>query len=809
MSSSIATELRHAARGLLRAPTVTVAAVLCLGLGIGATTAISSAIDRALLQPLPFREPGQLVTVYRTTPHFNTGPFSAPNYTDLSRSTRRIASLAALTYDGALLTLPSEASQVSIVRATGNVFSTLGVQAQHGRLATPADDAPGQPRTAMLSDEIWRERFAADRSIVGRPISLDGEPYTVIGILPPRFTVPHGNNQVRGQIWVPMRFTQNEMGQRRSNFIMLMGRLAPGASAELAQTELVQLFEGLVQTYPQLRGESIRVLPLASEAVSAVRTPLLLLLGAVFVVLLIAATNVASLLLARGVQRQREVAIRAALGGGRWAIVRPVLVESYVIVGAGLALGLLLAWVGVRTIGALAVQRVPQLVGMGMDLRVVGFAILISVLVALVCGAAPALRGTHVDPQDALRGGRGAGAGREHHRALGALVVAEIGLSLMLLVAAGLVLKGFSRLLRNDPGFDPQPILTLEATVSAARYPDGSAAQRFLEPALDAIRQMPGVRSAGAISLVPYVNWGWNFNIRYEGQPGNDPTRLPIVENRVITPGFFEVTGQRLLAGRYLRQSDDERPDAPAVVVVNRALVERDFPVQDPIGKRFHTGDSSFATIVGVVENIRNVGPVLDPRPEVYRPWRQASRGSSAFPIMVRVARGDPLAIAPSVRQAIRSIDAGAAVTSVKPMTEVIAFSVGRPRFYLALLGVFAAIAVVLAVSGIYGVMSYAVAQRTREIGIRAALGSTPGRTIQLIARQGTVLIAVGVLVGLAGAYGVTRLLVSLLYGISPLDGVTWFAAVALLSAAGMAATLIPARRATKVNPVAAIRAAE
>jgi putative ABC transport system permease protein len=809
MSTPLLTDVRTAARSLRHAPTVAVSAIACLALGIGATVAIASAIDRALLERLPFREPDRLVTVYRTTPHFNSGPFSAPNYTDLARESRRLASLAAATHRTGLLALRDGTTQLPMLRVTGNLFPTLGVRPLHGRLLTPDDDRPGQPLTVVFSHELWHGRFGGDPSVVGSAISINGEPHRVVGVLPPAFRVPHGSSLLRAQLWVPMRFSEQELGARRSNFLMALGRLAPGATPAAAQAELTQLFDRLVEQFPQLRGESLRVLPLQAEGVRAVRTPLLLLFGAVVIVLLIASTNVASLLLARGVQREREIAIRAALGGSRWTVVRPVLTESVVIAVVGLLLGLALAWIGVRTIGALAAERVPQLAGMQMNPRILAFALVLSGVVALVCGAAPAWRSSTVDPQDALRSGRGGGTSRAHHRALNTLVVAEVALSLMLLLSAGLVLKGFANLLDNDPGFETDRILTLEATVAATNYPDGSSVQRFLEPALASIRQIPGVETAAAISLIPYTNWGWNFNIRYEGQPGTDPTRLPLVENRVVTPSFFEVTRQRLVSGRLLRQSDDERDESPAVVVVNEALARRDFGGRDPVGKRFHRrpdDDTTFTTIVGVVSDIRNVGPVDEPRPEVYRSYRQGGRGSSTFPIMVRVRSGNPANAAAAVQRAIRSVDPGAAVASVMPMADVVAKSLGRPRFYLTLLGAFAAVAVVLAVAGIYGVMSYAVAQRTRELGIRMALGSTATQTVRFVARQGMWLVAVGIAAGFVGAAFATRLLVSLLYGVSAFDPTTWAFAALLLAAAGLVATLVPSLRATRVDPAITMR---
>jgi predicted permease len=386
-------------------------------------------------------------------------------------------------------------------------------------------------------------------------------------------------------------------------------------------------------------------------------------------------------------------------------------------------------------------------------------------------------------------------------------VVVEIGLSLMLLIGAGLVLKGFSKLLGNDPGFDPAPLLTLRVTVSQARYPKQNSERDFLEPVLSGINAIPGVESAGAINLIPYVNWGNNSNIWYEGQPGNDPTRLPLVEYRVATPGFFGVTKQRLIAGRMLQASDDERPESPGVVVVNEALVKRDFKGVDPIGKRFHNSDTTYTTIVGVVSDIRNGGPISDPLPETYWPYRQAGQGNSGFPILIRVNRGDPAAIASQVRAAVRGVDPTAAVASVLPMRDVIAKSLGRPRFYFSLLGTFAAVAILLAIAGLYGVLSYVVAQRTRELGIRAALGSPTGSLMGLVTRDGMMLVAGGLVLGLAGGAAVTRLMTFMLYGVNPLDGATWSIAVVLMIGAGLLATLIPAARATRADPLIAIRA--
>jgi putative ABC transport system permease protein len=758
------------------------------------------------LQPLPFRDPGRLVTVYRVTPHANTWPLSAPNYKDLAAGTHALESYAAVATGSALVTLSDQAVQASSIRVTGNFFDMLGVHPLAGRLIAPSDDDPGQNRVVVVSEEFWRKYFGGDRTIVSRTIQVDGAAATVIGVVPQGFRVPNGSGVVRGDLWQPMRFTTSERGSRGSNFLRTMGRLAPGATVEGATQELVHLYAAIGQVNADQRDESARAVPLQAEGVSSVRTPLLLLFGAVLMVLLIAATNVASLLLARGVQRQREMAVRTAIGASRWDVMRPVLTESLLIAGAGAVFGLAVALAGVRTIGTLAVVRMPQLAGLTVDIRIVAFALTLSAIVAALCGAIPAWRATQVDPQDALRGGRGGGAGRGHQRALGALVIAEVALSLVLLIGAGLVLKGFTSLLHDNPGFDASKILAMDVRISPQAYTDGAAVQRFLEPAMEAVAREPAVEAAGAITLLPYDNWGNNFNIRYEGQPGDRPSKLPIVESRVVTPGFFGVTRQRLLGGRLLRASDEGSPRAPDVVVVNEALVKRDFPGRDPIGKRFYTGDTSFATIVGIVSDIKNAGPVAPPQPEIYENYRQGGRDNSGFEVVVRVKSGDPLAVSNAVQTAIRSVDRGAAISRVRPMTAVISDSVGRPRFLFSLMGVFAAVAVVLAVAGLYGVMSYVVAQRTRELGIRVALGSTAGRTVRLVARRGAALVAAGIAVGFVASSSVTRLMASMLYGVSPFDAPTWGLAAAAIVAAGLAAVLIPSLRATRVDPVSAIR---
>ncbi|HET7583849.1 MAG TPA: ABC transporter permease [Gemmatimonadaceae bacterium] len=801
-------EVRRAARALVRSPVVSICAVLCLALGIGATTAIASAVSRALLQSFPLRNPQRLVAVHRITPQSGaqgTWPESAPNFVDLARASRQVEQLSAFTYRPVLLTLPQDAVRASGLAVSGSLFSMLGARAQVGRLIGPADDRTDAPRVAVMSDDFWRQRFGGDPAVVGRTMLIDGEPTTIVGVTTPDFRFPHGARIVRPELWLPLRLSSQQLALRRQNYLSMLGRLAPGATVQSAQTEMRGIFANLASAYPELNGENLRVAPLVGENVQQVRQPLLLLLGAVGLVLLIAATNVAALLLARGVQRRRELGVRAALGATRRDLLRPALIESALLTAAGVILGLGIARIAIGSIGRLAAARLPQLEGLALDGRVLAFALAISVVTAFICGVVPTLRSATVDPQDALRGGRGGGAGREHHRVLRLLAVGEIGLSLLLLIGAGLVLKAFATLLASDPGFDPGRVLSMQVIVSAQQYQNQSEVARFLEPALEAVRSVPGVQAVAAINAVPYRAWGINSNIRYEGQPADNPTEQPIVEQRLVTPDFFSVTEQRLLEGRLLRESDDDRPESPLVVVVNEALAKRDFPGRSAVGMRFYVTDTSFATIVGVVSDIKNAGPVAPPAPEMYWTYRQTG-GSSTFPLMVRVRRGDPRAVIATVTAAIRGVDPQAAVSDIMPMNDVIARSLGEPRFYFSLLGSFAGVAIILTIAGLYGVLSYSVAQRTREIGIRSALGSSRAGVVRLIGLEGARIVAAGVVIGIAGGVAATRLLGAMLYDVSPLDVTAWGAAILVMLVAAAVAVITPARRASRVDPVIAMR---
>jgi hypothetical protein len=647
------TDIRNAVRGLLRSPTVSGSAILCLTLGLGATTAIASAIDRALVKPLPFRQPDGLLTVYRTAPQANDWPTAPAKYLDAARAIHQLTGLAAIAaYGSGLLTVGDRSDNVNTVRITGNLFPMLGVVGARGRLITVSDDSAGADPVAVLSDELWKRDFNGDPNIIGRPIRLDGTARTVVGILPPNFFVPQGQNPTRGDVWLPMRFSAEEAASRGSNYLEMAGRLAPGATLASANQELRAIVARMIEEHPHMSGESMRAVPMQAEGVRTVRTPMLMLFG------------------------------------------------------------------------------------------------------------------------------------------------------------AALVLRGFVGLTRRDPGFDPRPVLTMHVTIPSQKYDrDTSAQRRFLVPALAAIAHLPGVGAAAAIQTMPYEGWGNNFNIRYEGKPADEPEKLPLVDYRVVSPSFFQVTRQRLMAGRLLRDDDDDRPGVPSVTVVNEALAKRDFPGESALGKRFYfLSDTTLTTIVGVVSDIRNAGPFEQPVPEAYFTYTQNAQSNTYFPVMIRAKGDDPTALAPAIRTAIRGIDAEAAVSDVRTMPEVMAQSMGTPRFYLTLLATFAAVALILAIAGVYGVLSYAVEQRMRELGIRRALGSSASGLLHLVTRRGAAMIGTGILLGALAAAALTRVLGALLYGLSPIDALSWTAATLALACAGILASLVPALRASRADPLIAIR---
>ncbi len=797
-------ELAQGWRSLLRAPGLFFACVFCLAIGLGSTAAIFSVADRIMLRPVDFDEPERLVSVFRSLPLSSTLPWSAPNFTDIAPEPSA-EGIAAFGSTSRLVALGDRFEPGFVLRTTGQFFNLLRTRAEHGRLLLPSDDDPTAPAVVVASYEYWRSHLGGSPTVIGTTLRLDGEPHEVVGVLPPNFRITNGGTVYAGELYVPMRFTTSEQNQRTSNWLRVFARLAPGVTPDRLQAALTQRFAPVLEANPDLAGHGIAVTPLIADSGSQVRRPLGFLIVATIAVLAIAVINVSSLLLARGIRRQSELAVRSALGATRWEVMRPVFAEGAVIALLGWIAGLALAAAAVKGIAALGSVRIVQLTYVSVDLRTV-LVTLATALVAAIAGtAAPAWRAARALPADALRGGRAAGS-RHQHRTLATLVVIEGALAITLLIAAGLVMKGFVRLTNSDPGFEAKGLLTMRVRVAPNDFPAERAASTFLPQALEAVEAVPGVVAAGAISQLMYAEWGWNMWIRYEGRPEVPPVERPLLETRNVTPGFFAATGQRLIAGRLLDDREMVLGDSIQRVVVNEALVKRDFPNDDPIGKRIYNGNS-WIEIVGVVGDIRNFGPIAEPRPEAYWTFAQRFPAATGYNLVVRTESEDPMQVAANVERALRSVYPGVAISRVQPMTELMSSSVGWPRFVFALFATLASVALILALAGLFGILSYTVEQQQREYALRSALGASPASVRALIFGRAGQIIGVSLAAGLVIAWMVTRGMAAMLYGVQPFDVPVWLIAVLSMLAAGFAAAAGPAIRASRVAPMTAMRA--
>jgi putative ABC transport system permease protein len=797
-------EIAHAWRSLRRTPVLLVACVLCLAIGLGSAATVFSIADRLMLRPVDVEEPDRLVSVFRALPASSSLPWSAPNFIDIAGDPAA-EGIAGFGSTSRLVALGDRFEPGFVIRATGKFFPLLRARALHGRVLLPSDDDPRAPAVVVASYEYWRSHLGGSPTIVGTTLRLDGVPHEVVGVLPPNYRITNGGTVYAGELWVPMRFTESELRQRTSNWLRVFARLAPGMTPDGLQAALTRRFAPVLQTYPELEGHGIAVTPLVADAGSASRRPLALLIVATMAVLAIAIINVSSLLLARGIRRQPELAVRSALGATRWEVMRPVFAEGMVIAMLGWVAGLAIAAAAIRAITILGAARIAQLSYVSIDLRTVLVALALAMLAAVAGTAAPAWRAARAHPADVLRGGRSAGA-RHQHRTLATLVVVEGALAVTLLIAAGLVMKGFMRLSQTDPGFTASGLLTMRVRVAPTDFKPDRAAVEFLTPALQAVQAVPGVVSAGAISQMMYAEWGWNMWVRYEGQPELPPVEQPLIETRNVTPGFFAATGQRLLAGRLLDDRELQTGDSVQRVVVNEALARRDFPNGSPVGKRIYNSDR-WIEIVGVVSNVRNFGPIMEPRPEAYWTFAQRFPGATGYYLAIRTQFDNPMSVAAAVERALRGVYPGVAISRVQPMTELMSSSIGWPRFIFALFATLAAVALVLALAGLFGILSYTVEQQQREYALRSALGAPPTAIRALIFSRAARVIVLSLAAGLVVAWMVTRTMAAILYGVEPLDLPVWAVAVCAMGCAGLAAAVGPALRASRVDPMTALRA--
>jgi len=795
---TLAGDLRYAIRGLLRRPGFTAVAVLTLALGIGANAAIFSAVRGILLRPLPFRTPERLVA-------FNAEQFiSNAELLFLRDNAHTLDGVAAISPGwGMALTGVGEATQLTTARVTPNLLDVLGVRPQLGRTFQENESIPGQETVAILSHALWAERFGSDPAVIGRNVMLDGTPYNVVGVLPPGF-------EVLGRpadLWTPLVVDPTAWFHKGS-VSWFVGRLRERVTIDQSRAELATLFPRMREAFEYTPDyyRNVTLIPLRERAVGSVRTALLVLLAAVGFIVLIAGANVGNLLLMRAAGRRREIAVRTALGASRGRVVAQMLVESILLAFGGAAAGIALGAALVRVLRAALPPDTPRLSSISLDATVIAACATLSVLIGVAFGLAPAFLASRADALDALRGARGVAGRAGGERARGALVVAEVALTLVLVIGAGLMMRTLWSLSHVDAGFRPRGVLTLRVQPSGDRYNTSEARVQYVRTLLERLGTLPSVQSTGMIHHLPLAGYAWYANVDLEGRaraPGEAPLRSGW---RVIEGDYFKTMGIPLVRGRVFSTAD-MRGTTP-VVIVNEAFARVAWPGEDPIGKRFTAGNATrgtgAATVVGVVGDVRHISLDARPEPELYRPHAQSPMGAVT---MVLRTTGDPLALAALARQTIAAIDKTVPISDVRSMEQVMSESVARPRLIMSLLLVFAAVGLVLGVVGVYGVIAYAVGERRREIGVRLALGAEPGRLAVSVLAQGVDYATLGVAIGLAGSLGVTRLMRSLVFGVSPTDPATFLGLSVFLIVVAALASYLPAREAARTDPMVAMRA--
>jgi len=803
-------DIRYAVRKLSRTPGFTTIAAFTLALAIGATTAIFSVIDGVLLKPLPFRDPERVVRVTNIRDG-NRMVSSVPDFLDIRAQSKSYASLAALDNQAMNLTGGSEPERISAARVGATFWSLLGVTPQVGRGFAPNEDSQSAARTVVLSDGLWKRRFGGDRRIVGKTIALDGNSFTVIGVAPAGFSFPD-----RPDVWIPLVFAQDDLNPdgRGAHWMGIMGRLAPNVTVAQATSELVTITRRLEQQYPESNTNmSGAVIPMQEYLVGDVRPALYVMLGAVAFVLLIACANVANLLLVRAASRESEMAVRTALGAGAWRLVRQLVIESVLLAMIGGVFGTLLALWGVDLLLSMAPNGLPRINEVTVNGSVLVFTAGVTAVTGVLFGLFPALHAARANVGGMLKEGmRGSSGGVASRRARNTLVMAEMALAVVLLVGAGLLIRSFSKLLAVDPGFRAERVVTFAIAAPDTKYGQYAQRRELVSNLVERMKRVPGAQGAAVVTGLPLSNIMMRTSAHIVGTPPERPGERKSTDVAMATPGYFTTMGIPLVAGRDF--TDRDGSGAPVVSIVNQEFVKRYFPNENPIGKRIELGwDQDTAStggnmtlggeIVGVVANVKRRGLSQEVFPETYASYMQPT--FSNFSVVVR-STADPSTVMAAIRAQIRELDRDLPLSDLRQLKELVAASVSRPRFYTTILGVFASIALILAAVGIYGVISYAVSLRTRELGIRIALGATGRQVSGLVLQQGVGLAIAGVAVGGAGAYWLTRLLSKLLFGVSATDPLTFVGVAALLTAIAAIASFVPARRAAKVDPLLAMR---
>ena len=799
-------DLHYAARMQRKNPGFTIVAIIALALGIGANTAIFSVVNTVLLRALPYKDPDRLVIVWEdaTKQGYPRDTPAAANFVDWRSQNTVFEGMAAIIDESFNLTGAGDPERLEGRRVSANLFSLLGVEPQIGRTFTTEEDQPGSNKVAVLSYGLWQRRFGGDSSIVGKPLSLNGETYTVVGVMPAHFQFPTSDDA----LWAPIALTPEDAANRGRHYLQVLARLKPGISLEQAQTEMSTIAARLAQQYPDSNTDlGAAVTSLHEQLVGDIRPALLILLGAVGLVLLIACANVANLLLARAAVRQKEIAVRVALGARRSRLIRQFLTESILLSTIGGVTGLAIAYGGLVLLRAFIPENISQARQVSIDPKVLGFTFLVSTITGLIFGLAPALQAARFNQTETLKeGGRDSATGSSGKRIRGLLVMAEVAVSLVLLIGAGLLINSFLRLRNVDPGFRADNLLTMRVVLPETKYSEFAPRSAFYTDLVRRVESLPGVKSAAVTTNLPLYRQGNSIGITIEGQPPPPPGKENIVVTRIVSPKYFDTMSIPLLSGRGFTAQDTTT--TPRVVVISETMARRYWPGEDPIGKRIGTGriqrPQDWTQVVGVVKDVRQFELAADAKPQMYLPHTQ--RGFFPSDDLVVKTDVDPASMAATVRNAVWEIDKDQPVSNIRTMEEILLESIARQRFSMLLLAIFAAVALALAAVGIYGVMSYSVAQRTHEIGIRMALGAQTGAVLKLAVGYGLKLVIAGVALGLIAAFALTRVMATLLYGVTATDPATFALISFLLICVAALASYIPARRATKVDPIIALR---
>jgi putative ABC transport system permease protein len=799
--SGLGGDLHYALRALWKKPGFTVMAIAVMGVGLGANTTVFSMVNGILIRPLPFPASERLVHLDESAPKIGMKHLavSYPNFADWKTQSRSFEGMAAHSRASLTLTGHGEPRSVTAIRSSADLFEVLGVSPSLGRVFLPEEDRPGGPKVAVLGHALWQQQFGADPDMVGKQIRLQGISHTVVGVMPPGFLFPH-----QGELWVPL--ARDPAEGRDNHDMVVVARLKKGVSLDQARAEMMAIARRIGQEHKRSSDSEVLVMPLRDAFFYDSKLVLWLLLGAVLFLLLIACANVANLFLVRSASRQKEMAIRAALGASRWRVLRQLLLESLVLSTMGGALGILLGIWGRDLLLAAVPVALPLGIIIELDWRVIIFMAALCVGTAILFSLAPAGQATRANLRDNLQAaGKGTVGGRAQ-RLRGTFVVAQVAVALVLLIGSGLMMKGFLLLQQTDPGFNPGQVMTCRVSLPSSRYSEDGPRQQTIQLLLERVKSHPGVVNAAAISNLPLGGSNWGMSYSVEGFPSQEEGQLPVANHRVVTPGYFETMGISLLRGRLFTEQDGGSGNLP-VAIINQTMARRWWGQEDPIGKRWKYGQGSgpdpWITVVGVVSDVKHYGLDKEVREGVYVPHLQYPVGDLVLTVRTS-SHSIPLIAA--IKEEVWRIDPDLPVFQALSMDEVMANSSFMPRFAAWLFLVFSAVALALAALGVYGVMSYAVSQRTQEIGLRMALGARKGDVLELILRHGMKLVTLGLLVGLSGAAVLCRILSSAFYGVSPSDPLTFASVTLLLVLVALLACLIPAHRASRVEPVIALR---